>query len=412
MQVIDRLKMIRNILYIATSFPALSHTFIYREVFELMDRGHIVHTVSRITPKTGSVHKEAKNFFSSTFYLDTIPLTKKIMSAFVRLTKSPKVVIRNLIYILFQSRKATLLSSIKLFYHFIEACSIANVLHTHAIDHIHCNFADQPTSIGMFLSDLIDVPFSFTAHANDIFVDPVGFERKLDQCKFGVTISDFNKKYLLDTYGRKYKEKIKVIHCGLKFPFGQLKEKNSTPGYLRILTIGRMVPKKGFDVLIRACALLKKWKVPFKCHIVGDGDEKEFLLRLVSSDKLGDDVSFAGAVFQENLESHFLNADVFVLPCQISINGDRDGIPVALMEAMAYKIPVISSNIVGIPELVDHNINGFLIPEGDHLVLAEHLRRLYNDPSIGINMGENGYNKVYREFNISHSVSLFEEYLK
>lgn len=406
-----RTDMIRNILYIATSFPALSHTFIYREVLELLDRGYIVHTASRITPKPDSVSNETKNFLSSTFYLDTIPLTKKIMSAFVHLAKAPKVVIRNVVYILLQIRKSTLLSSAKLFYHFIEACCIAKFARDQAIDHIHCHFADQPTSIGMFLSDLIDVPFSFTAHANDIFVNPVGFERKLDRCKFALSISDYNRKYLLDTYGKKYKAKIRVIHCGLKFPFGPLKERNSNPGYLRILTVGRMVPKKGFDVLIRACALLKKWEIPFKCTIVGDGDDKESLLRLVSSNKLGDDVSFAGAVHHENLKSYFLNSDVFVLPCLICKDGDRDGIPVALMEAMAYKIPVISSNIVGIPELVDHNINGFLIPEGNVLFLAEHLRRLYDDPSLGINMGENGYNKVNREFNISRSVSLFEAYL-
>ena len=107
----------------------------------------------------------------------------------------------------------------------------------------------------------------------------------------------------------------------------------------------------------------------------------------------------------------FLNADVFVLPCRICKNGDRDGIPVALMEAMAYKIPVISSNIVGIPELVDHNLNGYLILEGNFLILAEHLRHIYDHPSLRVNMGENGYVKVLREFNISRSVSLFEAYL-
>ena len=158
-------------------------------------------------------------------------MTKKIMMAFVYLVKAPKVVIRNIIYILLQIRKSSLLSSVKLvllFYRSMLHCKLCT--RTHAIDHIHCHFADQPTSIGMFLSDLIDVPFSFTAHAKDIFVNPVGFERKLDQCKFGVTISDYNRKYLVDTYGRKYKEKIKVIHCGLKFPVDLLEERNSNSG--------------------------------------------------------------------------------------------------------------------------------------------------------------------------------------
>ena len=171
------------------------------------------------------------------------------------------------------------------------------------------------------------------------------------------------------------------------------------------------MPKKGFDILIRACSLLKKWEVPFKCTIVGDGDEKESLFGLVFSEKLDDYVDFTGAVPHENLKSFLLNSDVFVLPCRICKNGDRDGIPVSLMEAMAYKIPVISTNIVGTPELVDHNLNGFLIPEGNFLFLAEHLKQLYDDPSLRIKMGENGYNKVYREFNISRSVSLFESYL-
>lgn len=107
----------------------------------------------------------------------------------------------------------------------------------------------------------------------------------------------------------------------------------------------------------------------------------------------------------------FLNADVFVSPCRICKNGDRDGIPVALMEAMAYKIPVISSNIVGIPELIDHNINGYLILEGNFLILAEHLRHIYDHPSLRVNMGENGYVKVLREFKVSRSVSVFEAYL-
>lgn len=403
--------MIKNILYIITKFPSLSHTFISREVVELLDRGYIVHTAARITPKPDSVISEAKNFLFSTFYLDTIPLTKKIMMAFVYLVKSPKVVIRNLIYILLQIRKSSLLSASKSFYHFAEACCLANLMRSKNIDHIHCHFVSHPTTIGMFLSDLINVPYSFTAHAKDIFVDTFDLERKLDQCKFGVTISDYNRKHLVDVYGRKYKEKIKVIHCGLKFPVNSINERNSTHEYLKILAVARMVPKKGLDILIRACSLLKNWEVPFKCTIVGDGYEKESLMGLVSAENLDDYVAFTGAVPHEDVKSFLLNSDVFVLPCRICKNGDRDGIPVSLMEAMAYKIPVISTNIVGLPELIDHDLNGFLIPQDNFLILAEHLKQLYDDPSLRIKMGENGYKKVYQEFNIRRSVSLFEAYL-
>lgn len=403
--------MVKNILYIAPGVSALSHTFIYREIFELVDRGYHVFTASQKSPEADSTSSEARVLLSTTFHLDSISSFRKAIIFLTQFIQKPTTVLRNIYRAVSCFTWSSPLIPAKLIYHFILASAMVKFARDHQIDHIHCHFATYPSSIGMFLSDLTGIPFSFTTHANDIFVSALALDLKLETCKFAVTISRYNKKVLLDTYGHRYKDIIHVIHCGLKFPYKAIEGKLPNPGYLRILTIARMVPKKGLDILILACGLLKQWGIPFHCTLIGDGPDKQYLTELAHNNNISGDVHFTGAVHQERLDGFFLNADVFVLPCRICENGDRDGIPVSLMEAMACRLPVVSSDISGIPELIDHDINGYLVPEGDFQTLANRLKDLFSNPDLMINFGKKGYDKVLKEFNVSLSVDFLDRLL-
>lgn len=236
----------------------------------------------------------------------------------------------------------------------------------------HAHFARASASAAMLAAAITGRPFSFTAHALDLFVAPFDVDRKLDRADVAVTVCEYNRRYLSERWpGR---GNVVVIPCGVdpgEFDWSRHRE----PDIFTIVAVGRLVPKKGFDDLVRATALLVETGLPVRCRVLGDGPERGTLTDLTDSLGLAGVVELAGAVSPAEVRDALEEATVFCLPCVVASDGDRDSQPVVVKEAMAMGLPVVGTTAVGMPEMVDDQV-GRLVPPRDPPALSQALAEL------------------------------------
>jgi glycosyltransferase involved in cell wall biosynthesis len=261
------------------------------------------------------------------------------------------------------------------------------------VRHIHAHFAHGATTVAWVASIVTGLPFSFTGHAKDIYspaLNPGGLlPRKLRAARFAVTCTEANRAHLRELAPDA------AVHCvyhGLNAELARLLTETpparEVAPTLRVLGVGRLVPKKGFDVLIDACARLVEAGVEVEATIVGEsGEHEEDLRRSIAAHDLGRVVSLAGPMTQDRLWREYEHATVFCLPCRVLENGDRDGIPNVLVEAMACGLPVVTTGVSGIPELVEDGHDGLLVPTDDAAAVAAALLRLRDDPALAAALG-------------------------
>jgi glycosyltransferase involved in cell wall biosynthesis len=269
---------------------------------------------------------------------------------------------------------------------FLQAGHIAaQVLARPEVGHLHGHFCHGVATITWFASRLSGLPFSFTAHAKDIYQAELNpgrlLERKLGAARFVATCTCANAEVLQQRHPRP--DEVHTIYHGLDTDwFSPAPAAASTEPPL-ILAVGRFVEKKGFDQLVAACALLQQAGVAFRCLIVGEnGPARPAIEGLVQSLGLAEQVSLQGAVTQDQLRDIYRGAQIFALPCQVMEDGDRDGFPNVLAEAMAMGVPIVSTRISGIPEMVDDGVHGLLVPPRDAAALAASLQKLLTDPAL------------------------------
>ena len=238
-----------------------------------------------------------------------------------------------------------------------------------AYTHIHIHMAHAAATVGMYAAKALGIPFSFTGHAADLFRERCLLEQKLRRAAFVACISKWHRDWYRTICNRPDGD-YPVIRCGVDVPLVPLPARSEPP--LTLLGLGRLVPKKGFDVLIEACRILVDGGIALDCTIAGDGPELDRLRSLAD----GLPVSFPGAVAHRDVPALLEGKDVFVLPCRISRDGDRDGIPVVLMEAMAQGICAVSGDLPTIRELIRNDESlapGFARPRGPQM----HRRRVF-----------------------------------
>jgi glycosyltransferase involved in cell wall biosynthesis len=289
---------------------------------------------------------------------------------------------------------------------FLQAGIIAReVIESSRIRHLHAHFCHTSTSIAMFASRLAGVPFSFTAHAKDIYLKELNpgelLRIKMRRAKFIVTCTRANSIHLEKISTRR--APIHTVYHGLDTDFfapsAEFEDKTDRRAVPIVLSVGRFVEKKGFQYLVKACRILKDRGQQFICLLVGgDGPTAEEIKRLVKELRLEETVLIRPAVTQEELRHIYRAGTVFVLPCLITDGGDRDGIPNVLVEAMAMEMPVVSTDVSGIPELVDHGLNGLLVPEKEAAALAEAIGELLGNPVLRRELGQAARNKVCHLF--------------
>jgi len=257
----------------------------------------------------------------------------------------------------------------------------SRLLRQRAIPHLHAHFASLPTSVALLVARLEPVSVSFSAHAWDIYCGLRHFPRKLRRSRLCITCTEANRRHLASLVGEQDRRKIVRIYHGVdlqRFPFRPRRQASAAP---RILAVGRLVEKKGFPLLLEACGRLKG-KLHFCCEIIGEGPLEGLLRTAAARRGAGDVMTFSGALAHRAMPQAYERADVLAVPSVIAPNGDRDGLPNVILEAMASGLPVVASRLSGIPEAVEDARTGLLCPPGDSAALADAIYRILTDSAL------------------------------
>jgi glycosyltransferase involved in cell wall biosynthesis len=265
-----------------------------------------------------------------------------------------------------------------------QAAMLAKLVVAKRIDLLHAHFASSPANIARLAARFARVPFTFTAHAKDIFhrdVDGADLRTKLREAAAAVTVSDFNLNHLRREFGHDA-DRVHRVYNGMdltRFPFtGGIGRRPR-----RVIAVGRLVEKKGFDFLIRAAAELKRRRVDFSCLIVGHGEMEQALKSLISELRVGDRVELSGPRPQNEVVDLLSSSAVLAAPCVVGADGNRDGLPTVLLEAMALGTPCVSTDVTGVPEVLRDGQTGLAVPQRDPMRLAAALERLLDDAELG-----------------------------
>jgi glycosyltransferase involved in cell wall biosynthesis len=395
-----------KVLYISTNFTALSHTFITREINGLRDIGVDVKLLSVRNPDTSAATKPECDLSGCKFVYPAsfFPVLGGVISTFFR---SPSRFI-TAAKTAFVNNEDSFKQKLKLFYQMLIACRFAGWIINEDVQHIHSHFAGSPTSFSMFLSALTGCPFTFTDHGAGVFHDRIGLKTKFRRASGVSSISEFNTQFypqVADTVPT-----TKIVRCGLRmsdFTFNH-RQKCNTP--LHILAVSRIVPKKGFTYLFDGLAYLDEEGIDWNCTMVGEGPLIPELQEKAKSLGFADKVTFTGPLQQGEIRKLMLVSDMFVLPCVLAPDGDMDGIPVTLMEAMACGCPVISTELSGVPELVINDKTGLLLKPEDGLAVGKAMAQLAVDSELTAKISKGGYDWVNDEFNIKKSARRISEF--
>jgi glycosyltransferase involved in cell wall biosynthesis len=247
---------------------------------------------------------------------------------------------------------------------------------------------------------LTDIPYSFTAHAHDIYVDQRLLREKTAEAAFVATISEYNRAVIARHCRPVDVPKLHVVHCGVDTELFIPPTRRARSGPWRIVCVGSLEPKKGQRYLVEACRQLRERGVTFRCDLIGGGEDQTSLADQIAAEGLGDVVVLSGAQPRAVVLETLRDADVVVLPSVVTASGKMEGIPVALMEALACARPVVATRISGVPELVSDGETGLLVEQRDARALADALQRLRTDPQLAERLGADGRRKVLAEFDL------------
>jgi colanic acid/amylovoran biosynthesis glycosyltransferase len=394
----------QRVAYIVLRFPTLSETFIVREINALRDLGWNVDIYPLWRDQPDQVHPDVPPL--EPFVRWQHPLTLATLRAALRmLFKRPRQYVSALAMVLRDAVHHPRRTVISLGF-FPLIVWMADDLERRGVRHVHAHFASYPALAAHIIQGLTGISYSFTAHAYDLYVDPSHLPNKVSNATFIVTISEYNRGLLRPLAADA--TPVHVIHCGVALP---ARMPIARPGRREIVCVARLEEKKGQKYLIDACALLHRRDVSLHCTIVGGGPELDQLRALVASHGLQEVIDLAGPQTAERVQEYLAGADLFVLPSVVTRSGNAEGIPVALMEAMAAGVPVISTSTTGIPELVVDGETGLLVPPRDVVSLADAIERLLNDDELADRLREAAYLKVAAEFEIGANARQIEGHM-
>lgn len=386
--------------YIVSTWPRLSQTFVLTEVLALERRGLSLRIFSLKDPSGEPIHAKLAKVRAEVTYLSLRRHWKRIVRANLHLARElPGRYVQALLHALRYCR-------IGVVRRFFQAGYLAHVLRREPVAHLHAHFATAPALVAMFTSELTGIPYTFTAHARDIYVDtqPRLLRAEMERAQAVVTISDYNREYLLGEISPTSNGKVHCIYNGLdlsEFTFRW--PRVADPGPPVILSVARLIAKKGLENLIEAAAILQRRGRVFQVEIIGSGPLQQALETRAAELSLSDCVRFPGAQPQETVRLAYQRAAVFALPCVVTGDGDRDGIPMVVLEAMASGVPVVSTPISGIPELIDSERHGLLVPPNIPRMLADALDRLLTDPQLRDRLARSARAKVESQFPVERS---------
>lgn len=402
----DKAKSGLLIAYLAPEIPALSATFVYNEILELGKQGVKVKAFSVHRP--GNIASEASltNLKEEVFHLYETSKLHVLLDNVIMLITHPVGYLKSFGRLLADITQQGLVSrsAFGLGYRFFYAATLAKQLKQANVQHLHVHFAHIPTDIGMYAAPMAGIEFSVQAHANDLFERGWLLKQKVARSAFFATISYFNKRFLEDLQADL--NKIQIVRCGVDQSWQPPVKSSKKNDIFTVGTVGRLVEKKGIDTLIIAISGLVRAGREVCLKIAGSGPLELALKQQATSLGLTEEsVQFVGALSHDKVAEFISGLDVFVLPCKKDSNGDMDGIPVVLMEAMLCEVPVISTELSGIPELVINNQSGLIVSPEDDIELSKAIGQLMDSPDTKLRIISGGKQRVVDEFLLNKNVA-------
>ncbi|MCB0193761.1 MAG: glycosyltransferase family 4 protein [Anaerolineae bacterium] len=405
-----------KIAYIMSRFPHLPETFILREMSELERQGWQVALYPLIAQEQTVIHDEVNHWLPQ---VRRLPFASPAVLAAngQALFQSPARYGEGWMRTLFENRTSPkfLVRALALL---PKAVYAARLMQQEGVDHIHAHYATHPAMVAWLIHKLTDISYSITVHAHDIFVEQAMLATKLRDATFIAAISHYNRDFLAQTVGTWVREKTHIVHCGIE-PDNYMHLSKPSAGSaerFELISIGSLQPYKGHPYLIQACALLRDRGIPVRCRIIGGGEEQAMLERMITEARLEGIVELLGPQPQEEVARLLPTAHCYVQPSIITPSGKMEGIPVALMEALACALPVVATNISGIPELVQPDKTGYLVPPANASALADTLTTIYANPERACRLGMAGQSLVFQEFdlktNVKNKAALFEKVIE
>lgn len=398
--------------YIVSRFPKISETFILNEMLGLRRRGVGIRLYPLMRANEPCRHPDVEAMLPYTHYLKL---------------RSPGLVADHIRFLFEQPRRylgtwgvvfrgyarspARLPHALAVM---LKAVHMAGLMRREGTDCVHAHWATYPALCAFIIKRLTGIPYSFTTHAHDIFVDRTMLREKMEQARFVTTISAFNRRFLIEKIGDCAAEKVRVVRLGVdleRFSAANGSYKTS-PFPFRIVCLAALEDKKGHPYLLEACRLLKERAIPLFCQCIGDGDARASIENRIAELGLEPEVKLLGFLPSAAVRHHLADAHCMVLPSIITGRGKMEGIPVAIMEAMAMQVPVVSTAISGIPEIITSGINGILVEPANAAALADAIHRIYQSPALAKSMGEAARRTVEKDYNLDKNIGLLHDLLE
>jgi len=366
-------------------FPRLSETFILNEFLELRRHGLPVELFAIMDPHERSAQPEALALVTEVTYLQAGRVWAELPAALRTARRHPRGTLRAAGFTLTRHTRASARN-------LLHALVLLDRLAEGPPAHLHAHFLHSPAALAFVAAKVNGQPYSLTGHAKDIYTTlPENLRMRCDRARFVTTCTEANRAHLITEVGLAPGQ-VHVCRHGVDLTKFTIPARTPRPG--RIVSVGRLVPKKGFDILIRACGELRRRGIEFELVLLGGGELHDGLLALAHEQGIGDRVHLLGSRPQRDVIEHLAAAEIFALSPVVLPNGDRDGIPNVLLEAMAADVPVVATAVSGIPEVVTDGQTGRLVPQKRPDLLADALAQLLTDPTLRSRLGQAGRRHV------------------
>jgi len=397
-----------NIAVLIPLLPDISHTFVYREILGMKKQGADFVPITLEEGDASPLHPEAKELLEIAIPVPRISPGLYILYYLYFLARFPLRMARLIHFYLPHCHGDEFLflrfEQYQNVCHPMRSLALARLLKRLKISHIHAHGSTYPATRAMASALLLDITYSFSTFVDfDYETDFRMFPEKIKQAEFVIATTEYCVSRILAATSPEFRPKIHTIYLSIDPAYATTRNPRGRPPVPLVLGIGRLVEKKGFEYLLNAVALLMKRGLSFRCMLIGDGPEGARLEALAEHLNLDGIVAFAGALSNDRVREYLAPPNLLVAPSVYASDGERDGIPTVLVEAMACGVPVVSTRVSGIPELISNEENGLLVPQRDGAALADAIGRLLTDAKLRDRVIEEGRKTVYSKFDIHRS---------
>jgi colanic acid/amylovoran biosynthesis glycosyltransferase len=399
----------RRLAYLLSAYPAVSHTFFLNEIVELRKLGFRIDVASINRPRTkrDDLSETEAEALDTTFYIKAAPPIRILLSLLKTILLRPAAVARGLAAAL-RLDPWNLRASVYALLYLAEALILGDWLRERGHRHLHIHFGGPVATVGMLASAAWKIPFSLTIHGPDEFYDVGKFylARKIERAQFVLCISDYCRSQIMKIADPVHWSKLHVVRLGVDGQRFLPRARKERKAELEIVCVGRLVPAKGQLILLRAFSTVRSLGYGIRLRLIGDGVDRPALESFIRVRALDDAVTLDGALPHEAIRQRLAEADIFVLP------SFAEGLPIALMEAMAMEVPCISTVIAGIPELIRSGIDGLLVPSSSEKELGDAIERLILDPQLRQSLAISARRRVLEHYDLCNNVACLADCLR